>query len=69
MNSAKGINATNIVTLLVGFHEKIEHDPYSDSTYQISRTIAHTLSNKKTKAFSAENLETIRKGSEVHTSK
>ena len=69
MNSAKGIDAIHIVNLLVGFQEKIEHDPYSESTYQISRTIAHTLSNKKTKSFSAENLQTIRKGSEVHNGK
>ena len=59
MNSTKGINATSIVTLLVGFQEKIDHDPYSESTYQISRTIAHTLSNKKIKTFSSENYATI----------
>ena len=59
MNSTRGINATNIVTLLVGFQEKIDHDPYSDSAYQISRTIMHTISNKKIKAFTTENKETL----------
>ena len=59
MDSARGIEAKNIVTLLEGFQEKIDHDPYSESTYQISRTIAHTLSNKKIKSFSVEMIQTI----------
>ena len=61
MNSARGIDAKHIVTLLKGFQEKIDHDPFSESTYEISRTVAHTLSNKKIKSFSVEMLATIRK--------
>ena len=37
LNSERGIEAKNIVTLLKGFHEKIDHDPYSESTYEISK--------------------------------
>ena len=37
MNSTRGIDSKNIVLLLEGFQEKIDHDPFSESTYQISK--------------------------------
>lgn len=63
-DSRNGIDPKFLTKLFEGFFAKIEHDPYSQSTYQLAKTIMHTFTDKKIKSFTSEQLNTIRKVSE-----
>ena len=63
-DSKNGIDPKFLTKLFEGFFAKIEHDPYSQSTYQLAKTIMHTFTEKKIKSFTSEQLNTIRKVSE-----
>ena len=63
-DSRNGIDPKFLTKLFEGFFAKIEHDPYSQSTYQLAKTIMHTFTEKKIKSFTSEQLNTIRKVSE-----
>ena len=64
-NSNKGIEAKYLEKMFHGFFAKIEHDMYSKSTYQLSKALMHTFTNKKIKSFSDEQIKSIRKISKI----
>ena len=64
LNSKRGIEPKYVVKMFKGLNTAIGHDIFTESTYQTSKTIMHTLTFKKIKTFSTENLKSVRKVSE-----
>ena len=64
LNSKRGIEPKYVVKMFKGLNIAIGHDIFTESTYQTSKTIMHTLTFKKIKTFSTENLKSVRKVSE-----
>ena len=64
LNSKRGIESKYVVKMFKGLNTSIGHNLFTESTYQTSKTIMHTLTFKKIKTFSTENLKSVRKVSE-----
>ena len=58
-NSKRGLNATLIENLIQGFYSFISTSLYSTSTYELSKSVLYTITNKKLQALSTSNLNSL----------